>query len=258
MKLASRSSSVLALMVVVVSVLFEVTVANPLPQSEDDYGDFDVSKLDRQAKLEDDTADADLVEGADPIGDIFGDLLKGAGALLTEGIKIVTDVTDGSKNVTETLGDVLKVGTDATEEVAKIGVKAIGAAPSILEQKIAFAQGFGKTVEETSGQVKQGAQDINQQFKVAAAFAKTYGEFAIEEFTSFLQTFARRLRCNTECQKFKEGSEKRQQCEIENCIELAQLKTAEEVADEYDYSYGYEDTEEENEVIEVSPRTKTE
>jgi len=261
MKLASRSYSVLALMVVAVSVLFEVTVANPLPQSEDDYGDFDVSKLDRQAKLEDDTADADLVEGADPIGDIFGDLLKGAGALLTEGIKIVTDVTDGSvssKNVTETLGDVLKVGTDATEEVAKIGVKAIGAAPSILEQKIAFAQGFGKTVEETSGQVKQGAQDINQQFKVAAAFAKTYGEFAIEEFSAFLQTFARRLRCNTECQKFKEGSEKRQQCEIENCIELAQLKTAEEVADEYDYSYGYEDTEEENEVIEVSPRTKTE
>ena len=42
--------------------------------------------------------------------------------------------------MTETLGDVLKVGTDATEEVAKIGVKAIGAAPSILEQKIAFAQ----------------------------------------------------------------------------------------------------------------------
>ena len=36
------------------------------------------------------------MEGADPIGDIFGDLLKGAGALLTEGIKIVTDVTDGS------------------------------------------------------------------------------------------------------------------------------------------------------------------
>ena len=47
-------------------------------------------------KLDDDTADADLVEGADPIGDIFSDLLAGAGALLTEGIKIVTDVTDGS------------------------------------------------------------------------------------------------------------------------------------------------------------------
>ena len=41
----------MALMVVVVSVLFEVTVANPLPQSEDDYGDFDVSKLDRQGKV---------------------------------------------------------------------------------------------------------------------------------------------------------------------------------------------------------------
>ena len=26
-------------------------MANPLPQSEDDYGDFDVSKLDRQGKV---------------------------------------------------------------------------------------------------------------------------------------------------------------------------------------------------------------
>ena len=59
------------------------------------FVDF-VLKIPFLAKLEDDTADADLVEGADPIGDIFGDLLKGAGALLTEGIKIVTDVTDGS------------------------------------------------------------------------------------------------------------------------------------------------------------------
>merc|ERR1739840_15205 len=140
------------------------------------------------------------------------------------GIKIVTDVTDGSKNVTETLGDVLKVGTDATEEVAKIGVKAIGAAPSILEQKIAFAQGFGKTVEETSGQVKQGAQDINQQFKVAAAFAKTYGEFAIEEFTSFLQTFARRLRCNTECQKFKEAVRKDSNAKLRIALNWRNLK----------------------------------
>ena len=63
MKLASRSYSVMALMVVVVSVLFEVNVANPLPKSEDDYGDFDVSKLDRKGKLEDVTADADIVEG---------------------------------------------------------------------------------------------------------------------------------------------------------------------------------------------------
>jgi hypothetical protein len=55
-----------------------------------------VLKIPFVGKLEDETADADLVEGADPIGDIFGDLLKGAGALLTEGIKIVTDVTDGS------------------------------------------------------------------------------------------------------------------------------------------------------------------
>jgi len=256
MKLASRSFSVLALMVLVSSV-FEATLASPLPQSADDYGDFDSSMRQREGK-EDVDADADVVEGSDPIGDIFGDILAGASALLTEGIKIVTDVTDGSKNVTETLNDVLKVGTDATGEAAKIGVKAIGAAPSILEQKVAFAQGFGKTVQETSGQVKQGVDGINQQFKVAAAFAKTYGEFAIENFGEFLQTFTRRLKCNTECQKFKEGSEKRQQCERENCIELAQIRTAEELEDDYDYSYGYDDTEEENEVIEVSPRTKTE
>ena len=66
-------------------------------------------------------------------------------------------MTAGSKNSTEIFGDVLNIGTDATKEVAKIGVKAIGAAPSILEQNIASLQGFGfeKFVKETSGQVKQ-------------------------------------------------------------------------------------------------------
>ena len=54
--------------------------------------------------------------------------------------KFIAFLFVSQKNVTETLGDVLEVGTDATEEVARIGVKAIGAAPSILEQKIAFAQ----------------------------------------------------------------------------------------------------------------------
>lgn len=57
--------------------------------------------------------------------------------------------------MTDTLGDALKVGTDATQEVARIGVKAVGAAPQILEEKVAFAQGVGKTIQETSGQVKQ-------------------------------------------------------------------------------------------------------
>ena len=50
-----------------------------------------------------------------------------------------------------------------------------------------------------------------------------------------LQSFGRRLRCNTECQKYEEGSEKRQQCERENCEELAQIRTAEEIEEEYDY-----------------------
>jgi len=37
------------------------------------------------------------------------------------------------------VGDALKVGSDATQEAAKIRVKALGAAPSILEQKVAFS-----------------------------------------------------------------------------------------------------------------------
>merc|ERR1712018_415713 len=121
MKLASRRSVFTFL--VVVTTMFGFTKANPLPQSIDDYGDYDNSKnLERRKGKEDDKRD----EPVDPIGDIFGDILGGVGALLSEGIKIVTDVTDGSKNATEVVGDALKVGTDATQEVAKIGVKALG------------------------------------------------------------------------------------------------------------------------------------
>jgi len=241
MKLASRRS-VLTILVVVVTV-FGLALANPLPQSADDYGDYDNSKnLERRkSKAEDDVTP----NGEDdPLGDIFGDILGGVGALLSEGIKIVTDVTDGSKNVTEVVGDTLKVGSDATQAAAKIGVKALGAAPSILEQKVAFAQGFAKTIQDTSGQVKQNVDGLNQQLKVAASFAKTYGEFAVENLSKFIENFGRRLRCNTECEKLEKGSEKRKQCEIENCIELAQIRTAEAMEEEYDYSYGYDDAEE--------------
>merc|ERR1711971_1399226 len=220
MKLASRRS-VLTILVVVVTI-FGFTIANPLPQSADDYGDYDNSKnLERRkSKAEDDiTPNGE----DDPLGDIFGDILGGVGALLSEGIKIVTDVTDGSKNATEVVGDTLKVTSDATQAAAKIGVKALGAAPSILEQKV---------------------DGLNQQLKVAASFAKTYGEFAVENLSKFIESFGRRLRCNTECEKLEKGSEKREQCEIENCIELAQIRTAEEMEEEYDYSYGYDDDEE--------------
>merc|ERR1739848_178746 len=182
MKLASRRSVFTFL--VVVTTVFGFAKANPLPQSIDDYGDYDNSKnLERRKGKEDDKRD----DPVDPIGDIFGDILGGVGALLTEGIKIVTDVTDGSKNTTEVVGDALKVGTDATQEVAKIGVKALGAAPSILQQKVAFAQGFAKTVQEPSGQVKQSVDGLNQQLKVAATFAKTYGEVAVEGLTKFIE-----------------------------------------------------------------------
>ena len=84
------------------------------------------------------------------------------------------------KNVTEVVGDVLKVGGDATEEAAKIGVKALGAAPSILEQKVAFAQGLAKTIQESSGQVKQVSETLpkllpnSQQIDAAGKLAKTF------------------------------------------------------------------------------------
>jgi len=244
MKLASRRS-VFTLLVVVVTV-FDFTLANPLPQSLDDYGDYDNSKnLERRQGKEDVKLIPVGDDSVDPIGDIFGDILGGVGALLSEGIKIVTDVTDGSKNATQVVGDALKVGTDATQEVAKIGVKALGAAPSILEQKIAFAQGFAKTVQDSSGHLKQGVDNLNGQLKVASAFAKTYGEVAVEGLSKFLEDFGRRLRCNTECKKHKEGSDRKQQCEKENCIVMAQIRTAEEMEEEYDYSYGYDETEEE-------------
>ena len=76
------------------------------------------------------------------------------------------------------MGDALKVGSDATQEAAKIGVKALGAAPSILEQKVAFAQGLAKTIQESSGQVKQVSETLpkllpnSQQIDAAGKLAK--------------------------------------------------------------------------------------
>ena len=84
------------------------------------------------------------------------------------------------KNATEVVGDALKVGSDATQEAAKIGVKALGAAPSILEQKVAFAQGLAKTIQESSGQVKQVSETLpkllpnSQQIDAAGKLAKTF------------------------------------------------------------------------------------
>ena len=49
----------------------------------------------------------------------------------------------------------LKVGVDAAQESAKIGVKVIGAAPTIIEEKVALAKGIGKTIQDTSGQVRK-------------------------------------------------------------------------------------------------------
>ena len=84
-------------------------------------------------------------------------------------------------------GDAVQVGADATEEAVKIGIKAINNVPQILQEKVAFAQGFGKTIQETSGQVKEGLKDASTQAKVASAFAKTYGEYAVENVLKFFE-----------------------------------------------------------------------
>ena len=57
--------------------------------------------------------------------------------------------------MTETLGDVLKVGGEAAMESANIGVKLLGAAPQVIEESVSLAHGVGKTIQETSGQVRQ-------------------------------------------------------------------------------------------------------
>ena len=57
--------------------------------------------------------------------------------------------------MSETVGDALKVGSDAAQEATRIGIKAVGAAPEILERKVKFAQGLGKTIEESTGHVRQ-------------------------------------------------------------------------------------------------------
>ena len=61
-----------------------------MPQSIDDYGDFDPSAS-RQAKQAESEESDD-----DPIGDLFGDILAGAGSLIDELGGIVGDVTNGN------------------------------------------------------------------------------------------------------------------------------------------------------------------
>ena len=61
-----------------------------MPQSIDDYGDFDPSAS-RQAKQTESEESDD-----DPIGDLFGDILAGAGSLIDELGGIVGDVTNGN------------------------------------------------------------------------------------------------------------------------------------------------------------------
>ena len=73
-------------------------------------------------------------------------------------------------------------------------------------------------------------------------------------FLDELQVFAKRLKCNTDCEKMEKGSAEREQCEKENCIEIPDPVDPDEIEDEYDYSYGDETDDEDNEV-EVQPRS---
>ena len=57
--------------------------------------------------------------------------------------------------ISDAVAGAAKIGLDATQEVARIGIQAASAAPSILNQKLELAQGLGKTVSDTSGLVKK-------------------------------------------------------------------------------------------------------
>ena len=71
--------------------------ATPLPQDASDYGDFDESMKAELVKRQENSDEAP--EDDDPIGDLFADIFAGTGALLSEGIKIVTNVADGSVKI---------------------------------------------------------------------------------------------------------------------------------------------------------------
>lgn len=206
---------------------------NPLPQDDSEFGDFDPNAP-RSNTSE---------ENSDPLGDIFGDILNGFGSLLNEGMKLITNVTDNDGDVSDAVAGAAKIGLDATQEVARIGIQAASAAPNILNQKLELAQGLGKTVSDTSGLVQQALREGADQAKVAQAFAKTYGEVAVENLLGFIDIFNKRLKCNTKCENMERGTTERQECEAKNCIEILVSRDPKDLEDEYDYSYGYDDEE---------------
>jgi len=143
---------------------------SPLPQSADDYGEWEDGEIEARSGKQTES------ENDDPLGSFFGDILAGAGSLIDELGGIVHDVASGEKNVTDTIGDIVKVKTGVAHEVGRIGVEAVGQAPKIIESKVKFAQGLGQTVADFSGSAKSGLEDVGTQVKVASAFAKTYTE----------------------------------------------------------------------------------
>merc|ERR1712029_541147 len=86
---------------------------NPLPQSDSNFGNFG-----EEARGTDD----ELAE--DPLGDIFGDILNGFGNLVQEGMKLITNVTESDGEITDAVAGAAKIGLDATQEVARIGIQA--------------------------------------------------------------------------------------------------------------------------------------
>ena len=58
-------------------------------------------------------------------------------------------------DISDTVEGAVKVGLDATQEAARIGINAVSVAPQILNQKFELVQGIGKTVSDTSGLVQK-------------------------------------------------------------------------------------------------------
>lgn len=222
-----------------VAALLQLSLAGPVPQDESDYGDA----VDPTGTLDQ--------EDKDPIGDAVGDIVEGIFGLVDQSLGLFGDIIS-NQDVSGAVNSAIEIGTNATQEAAKIGAGLISAAPKIIEEKAVFAQGLSKTVEETSGFVKQGVSELQMQAKLVGAFTKAYGSVTLEGLLKFMDTFGKRLKCNTTCSKLVVGSEDRKECEDEFCIEVKVPE--EEDDDDYDYSYGVGEEKDEDNEVPIEPR----
>ena len=84
----------------------------------------------------------------------FGRTVKSHYILITKK-PLIWAVCTFQADISDTVEGAVKVGLDATQEAARIGINAVSVAPQILNQKFELVQGIGKTVSDTSGLVQK-------------------------------------------------------------------------------------------------------